>query len=141
MYNVGKEYKILVDNENITIDGKEYKAFEYAVLAVDGREKTTEIYADDRLSETLIGSTHKFVLTIKNEDDEKVLATVERTIKLPSDTARWMISLAALAGGAENVFVPNPVFFEEEAAEAAAEEAAQESTESTDVTTEEVKTE
>lgn len=114
MYNVGKEYKILIDNESITVDGKNYEAFEYAKLTIDGREKKIEVYADDRLAETLVGSTHKFVLTVMNEDDEKVISTVERSIKLPSDTARWMISLAAFAGGAENVFVPNPVFSEEE---------------------------
>ena len=134
MYNVGKEYKILLDNESITVDGKNYEAFEYATLQIDGREKKLEVYADDRLAETLVGSTHKFVLTVMNEDDEKVLATVERSIKLPSDTARWMISLAALAGGSENVFVPNPVFFDEEKeaadeAEAAKDEQAAEDTE------------
>ena len=141
MYNIGKEYKILLDNESITIDGKKYEAFEYAVLAIDDREKKTEVYAEDRLAETLIGASHKFVLTVMNEDDEKVIATVERTVKLPSDTARWMISLAAFAGGAENIFVPNPVFFEEEnAKDEPADEKAQEETteeESGDLTDEE----
>lgn len=115
MYNIGREYKVLLDNETVAVDGTEYPAVPYAELTIDGNEnKKTEIFADDRIVEKMVGSRHSLMLTIMNEDDGKVIRTVERTFKLNVDTRKWMISLAAVAGGAENIFVPNPLADEDE---------------------------
>lgn len=111
MYNIGKEYTIVVDNDAVTIDGREYSAIPYGALVIDGDEKKAlEIWEDDRLLHKLTGANHKLVVKVLNEDDESVLSTVEHSIKLDFNTKRWMISLPAIVAGAENVLVENPVY-------------------------------
>ena len=115
MYDIGKEYTVLIDNETVTIDGKEYPAVEYADLVVDGEEnKAISFEMDDRLIQKMVGNGHTLRVKILKDDQETVTGTVERHIKLNIDTKAWMISLPAIVGEAPNIFIPNPLYSEEE---------------------------
>ena len=115
MYDIGKEYNVLIDNETVTIDGKEYPAVEYADLIVDGNEaKALSFEADDRLIQKMVGNGHTLRVKILKDDQETVVKTVERKIKLTVDPKAWMISLPAVVGEAPNIFIPNPLYSEEE---------------------------
>ncbi len=114
MYDIGKEYNVLVDNETVTIDGKEYPTVEYADLVVDGDEKKPLSFeADDRLVQKMVGKGHTLRVNILKDDQETLVKTIERHIKLNVDTRAWMISLPAVVGEAPNIFIPNPLFSEE----------------------------
>ncbi len=130
MYHIGKEYRVILDNETVTIDGREYAAVEYGSLILDGNEaKALEIWEDDRLLQPFVGASHTLTLNVLNDDDE-IVETIERKIQLDFDTRQWMVSLAALAGKSENLLIPNPMYSgepeivpdEEEATEAGVDE-------------------
>ena len=125
MYHIGKEFNVLLDNETVTVDGTDYPMIDYAMLTIDGDDdKEIEIMADDRIIRKMVGKKHKLVLKIMAEDEETVVKTVERTITLNVDTKAWMVSLPAVANEAENIFVPNPAYSEDDEPEAVPEEEA-----------------
>jgi hypothetical protein len=111
MYHIGKEYSVFLDNETVTINGGEYAAVGYGSLTIDGDEKQSlDFWADDRVIRKVLGKTHKLSVKILDEDDDSVIRTIERTVSLSIDTRAFMISLAAIAGEAEDIFVPNPLY-------------------------------
>jgi len=110
MYEIGKEYSVLIDNETVTIGGNEYAAVGYATLTVDGDDaKPLSFEADDRLVQKMVARSHTLSVNILGEDGETVVKTVERRIKLNADAAAWMISLPAVAAEAPEIFIPNPL--------------------------------
>jgi hypothetical protein len=111
MYDIGKEYSILIDNETVEIDGREYPTIVYGSLVIDGNEKdAADIWEDDRVLRKLTGVSHTLSVRTLDEDDDSVLATVERQVRLDFDARAMMISLPAIAGGAENILIPNPSY-------------------------------
>jgi hypothetical protein len=113
MYNIGREYGILLDNGKTTIGGEEYRAIPYGLLVIDGDEKNPlEFWEDDRLLHKLTGKTHTFTVKILDEDDESVIGTVQRVVTLDFDTRRWMLSLPAMAiaGRVDEILVANPAY-------------------------------
>lgn len=111
MYNIGKEYSVLLDNGAVTIDGKKYAPVAYGALVVDGDEKNpADIWEDDRMLHKFTGVAHTFTLKVLDEDDDSVVETIERAVRLDFDTRQYMISLAAIAGKAENVLAGNPMY-------------------------------
>lgn len=114
MYHIGREYSVLLDNETVTIDGREYPVIAYGSLIIDGDEKNAaDIWENDRLLQKFVGTNHTLRVLVLNEDDGSVLNTAERRIKLDFDTSEWMISLAAVAGESENILIPNPAYTQE----------------------------
>lgn len=115
MYEIGKEYDVLIDNETVTIDGREYPAIEYASVVVDGGEdKPLAFEAEDRLIRKMAGRGHTLRVNILAGDGETVTRTIERQIKLNVDTKAWMISLPAVAAEAPGIFIRNPARAEQE---------------------------
>ncbi|MDR3322357.1 MAG: hypothetical protein LBS93_07905 [Synergistaceae bacterium] len=106
MHSIGKEYNVLLDNMPVTIGGVEYGALAGASLSVDGI-KVSNMRPDARATQKMVGGTHRIRLEIL-KNDKSVERTVERTVKLTLDMKAWMISLPALAGGADDIFIPRP---------------------------------
>jgi hypothetical protein len=112
MYRIGKEYEVFIDNETVTIDGERYEAVKYGSFVVDSGGKAADIWEYDRVIRKMTGRSHKFTVNILNEEDDSIIDTVERTVILNVDTRKWMVSLAAIANGGDNVFIPNPNYVE-----------------------------
>jgi hypothetical protein len=107
MYNIGKEYNVLLDNKTVSIDGVEYPMLETVSLTLDGVKKN-DVKADARAAHKMVGKSHKIKIDVLR-GDKSVEKTVERTVKFSMNMRAWMISLPALAGGAKNIYVPSPV--------------------------------
>jgi hypothetical protein len=107
MYNIGKEHDVLFDNNSASIDGRDYASIAGGSLQADGGKKSV-IRPGGRISQKMVGKRHRLKLDIM-DGGGSVLRTVERTVSLNVDMKRWMISLPALASGAENIFVSRPV--------------------------------
>lgn len=114
MYDIGKEYSVLIDNDTVTIDGRKYPAIEYADLVIDGEKKALFFQEEDRLIRKLVGKEHTLLVKVLDDDEETVVETVERRVKLDVNTKAWMISLPAIVGGAPDIFIPNPLYSEED---------------------------
>lgn len=108
MFEIGREFDVLIDNEAVTINDREYPNVQYANVVLDGEGKPLFFEADDRLIRKMAGKKHTLRVDILDDDQETVTKTVERQIKLNSDTKAWMISLPAVVGEAPDVFLPNP---------------------------------
>lgn len=114
---VGKDHEVLLDNKTATIDGREYQEIAYLNLIVDGNEaKSIEFYAGDRDVVQLRGPKHTLKIQVMDEDTEEVLSTTERTLDLGT-VSSLMISLPAVAGGAQNILLPLPQVEPPEASE------------------------
>ncbi|MDR1481228.1 MAG: hypothetical protein LBI74_01225 [Synergistaceae bacterium] len=115
MYNIGREYSVLLDNGTVTIDGREYPVIAYGSLIIDGDErKAIDIWEDDRLLQKLVGTSHTLRVLVLDEDDDSAQKTAERKIEMDFDTREWMISLAAIAGESERILIPNPIYIGEQ---------------------------
>ena len=78
LYYIGKEHEVLLDNKNVTIEGREYQEIPYMNVVVDGDEdKALEFYAGDRDVVKLKGPSHTLKISVINEDTEEVTKTVE----------------------------------------------------------------
>ena len=111
MYGIGREYTFLLDNGTVEIEGRRYETIAYGSLTVDGDEKKAlEIWEGDRLIHKITGASHTFTVVSRNEDDESVIASADRTITLDFNTRQLMISLPAILGGAENFLIENPLY-------------------------------
>ena len=107
MYNIGKEHDVLFDNNSASIGGIDYAPVAGGSLQADGGKKSV-IRPDGRISQKMVGTKHRLKLDII-DGGGSVSRTAERTVSLNVDMKRWMISLPALASGAENIFVPRPL--------------------------------
>ncbi|MDR1916970.1 MAG: hypothetical protein LBQ58_10400 [Synergistaceae bacterium] len=114
MYNIGKEYDVVIDNETVTVGGTEYAAVGYAAIVIDGDEnRAVDIWADDRIIRKMVGANHRLVVKVLNEDDDSVVKSVERSLKLDFNTKALMISIPALVSESSNILVSNPNYSEE----------------------------
>jgi hypothetical protein len=109
MYNIGKEYNVLLDNKTVTIDGIVYPMLDAVSLTVDGVKKN-DVRADVRVAQKMVGKSHRIKLEVLN-GDKSVAKTVERTVRFDLNMSAWMISLPALAAEATDIYVPSPVIF------------------------------
>ena len=91
LYYIGKEHEVLLDNKNVTIEGREYQ----------------EIYAGDRDVVKLKGPSHTLKISVINEDTEEVTKTVEYKLSLRSISST-MYSLPAIVESAPNAELPLP---------------------------------
>lgn len=108
LFYIGKQHEVLLDNKEVEIAGKSYKAPEYMVVTINGdEEKSMEFYPDDRDVVKLDGPTHSIKVAVVNEDTEEVIKTVERSFNF-GRTSALMISLPALLEGAPDVYLPLP---------------------------------
>lgn len=115
MYEIGKEHSVLIDNETVTIGGKEYQAIDRADVILDGNEdKKLSFEADDRLIQKMVGRSHTLRVKILGDDEETVIGTVERHIKININTQALMLSLPAIVEEAPEIFIPNPLFSPQE---------------------------
>lgn len=108
LFYFGREHDVLIDNRTVTIGGVEYKEIEYINVVVDGdEEKSGEYYAGDRDMIKLKGPSHKIKVIVMDEDSEKVIKTVERSLNI--GTARGvMYSLPAIVAEASEITLPMP---------------------------------
>jgi hypothetical protein len=111
MYDIGKEYDVIIDNQRTSIEGTEYGPIPYCSLVIDGDErKPVDIWAEDRVIQKMVTETHSFVIKILDEEDDSVISVIERTVTLDGYTRARMISLPAIVGEAAEIFIPNPLF-------------------------------
>lgn len=108
LYYIGKEHEVLLDNKNVTIEGREYQEIPYMSVVVDGDEdKALEFYAGDRDVVKLKGPSHTLKISVINEDTEEVTKTVEYKLSLGSISST-MYSLPAIVESAPNAELPLP---------------------------------
>ena len=108
LFYIGKQHEVLLDNKEVEIAGKSYKAPEYMVVTINGdEEKSMEFYPEDRDVVKLNGPTHSIKIAVINEDTEAVIKTVERSFNF-GRTPALMISLPALLEDAPDVYLPLP---------------------------------
>ncbi len=101
LFWIGREHQIYLDNK--TLD--DYKALEQVNVSLNGGE-IVELMARDRDVRKVVGP--KFELKAEVFDDNgEIINTITKTIE-PKCSKDIMISLPALAGGAESFILPSP---------------------------------
>ncbi|MDR1965382.1 MAG: hypothetical protein LBQ36_01615 [Synergistaceae bacterium] len=108
MHAIGREFDVMIDNHAVDIGGSRHDAIAYGSVSIDGDAKGFDVWADDRVIKKMVGASHKLTIKILNEDDDSVIRTIERDIKIDFDTRAEMVSIAAIASGAPDILTPNP---------------------------------
>ena len=85
LYHSGKGYTLIFDNRNITLGEKSYKAPEYVQVTLDGKGRPLEIMGGDRDIMTVMGKKHVLKVDILSDDEETVMATIERPFTVRYD--------------------------------------------------------
>ena len=101
LYHSGKGYTLIFDNRNITLGEKSYKAPEYVQVTLDGKGRPLEIMGGDRDIMTVMGKKHVLKVDILSDDEETVMATVERPFSVRYDGGNLLNIPAFLSGDAE----------------------------------------
>lgn len=98
MFLIGKQHIILLDNKTVEVDGKTYSAFSIVEVKVDKRP-FLELAARDRDKEEVMGQKHK--ITVRYMDKSYEEHTIVKKFKVPLGHDMVLISVPALAGGAD----------------------------------------
>ena len=101
LYHSGKGYTLIFDNRNITLGEKSYKAPEYVQVTLDGKGRPLEIMGGDRDIMTVMGKKHVLKVNILSDDEETVMATVERPFVVRYYGGNLLNIPAFLSGDAE----------------------------------------
>ena len=101
LYQSGKGYTLIFDNRNITLGEKSYEAPEYIQVTLDGKGRPLEIMGGDRDIMTVMGKKHVLKVEILSDDEETVMATVERPFVVRYDGGNLLNIPAFLSGDAE----------------------------------------
>jgi hypothetical protein len=100
MYNLGKGHVLLLDNNTLTAAGSEYRYLKAALVTVDGGEEL-ELYGRGRDKVEVKGRRHRIVLKLP-AGTVPAERTVTESFTLGNRQRMMLISLPALAGGAED---------------------------------------
>jgi hypothetical protein len=101
LYQSGKGYTLIFDNRNITLGEKSYEAPEYIQVTLDGKGRPLEIMGGDRDIMTVMGKKHVLKVDVLSDDEETVMATVERPFVVRYDGGNLLNIPAFLSGDAE----------------------------------------
>ena len=101
LYQSGKGYTLIFDNRNITLGEKSYEAPEYIQVTLDRKGRPLEIMGGDRDIMTVMGKKHVLKVEILSDDEETVMATVERPFVVRYDGGNLLNIPAFLSGDAE----------------------------------------
>ena len=101
MFWIGREHRVFLDNKTLG----DYAALEQVNVRVNGGE-AAELMARERDVRNAVGPEFELQAEVFDEDGE-VVNRITRTIR-PGCSKDIMISLPALAGGAEDFIVPAP---------------------------------
>ena len=101
LYHSGKGYTLIFDNRNITLGEKSYKAPEYVQVTLDGKGRPLEIMGGDRDIMTVMGKKHVLKVDILSDDEETVMATIERPFTVRYDGGNLLNIPAFLSGDAD----------------------------------------
>jgi hypothetical protein len=116
MYKIGREFDVIIDNWDSSIDGAKYGAMGYGMVVIDGDEKKGfNMWAKDRVIKKMIGTNHRLSVRVMNEADDSVTKIAEREITLGFNERTMMISIPAVIGDSPNILTPNPLYSPEPA--------------------------
>jgi hypothetical protein len=119
MYHIGKEFEVIIDNGPVSAGDVRYEAMSYGTVHIDedtkGFEMRSDEIANDRITKKMVGKKHKLSVKIINEDDDSVLKTVERDITIDFNPKAEMVSISAIIAEADNILIPNPLYYGEPA--------------------------
>ena len=101
LFYIGREHQIFLDNKTFG----EYKALEQVNVSINGG-RAVELMSRERDMKKAVGPTFELKAEVFDEDGE-IVNTITRTLTLGC-SKDVMISLPALAGGAEGFVLPAP---------------------------------
>jgi len=101
LYQSGKGYTLIFDNRSITLGEKSYEAPEYIQVTLDGKGRPLGIMGGDRDIMTVMGKKHVLKVDVLSDDEETVMATVERPFVVRYDGGNLLNIPAFLSGDAE----------------------------------------
>jgi hypothetical protein len=111
MHRIGKEFDVLIDNGTVSIDGVKYAGMEYGNVTIDGDDKRGfDMWSNDRVIKKMVGTKHKLLIKVLNEDDDSVIKSVEREITLDFNPRAEMVSVSAIIAEANNIRTQNPLY-------------------------------
>lgn len=119
MFFIGRGHTVYIDNKTVEYDGQSYKAFNKAVVYVDG-ERIAKLATRERGKATVIGQKFTMTLELTREKGGET-ETMELTYKLPRTWDGIVISLPAYLND-----LPEDIWMTEFIAQATEEEAADE---------------
>jgi len=96
LFLLGKEHQLFIDNQNVTVSGRELAPIESLRVSVAGGEPM-EFMADDR-DVTVVRGPRASIRVEVLDQDGKVLKTVDASLSFSFED-RAMISLPALVEG------------------------------------------
>lgn len=100
LYHTGKIHSILIDNNNISIEGKEYKALDIVEFSIDGQEPEELTKKSRGQSDDVKGQVHtiKVVYTDKSWNEYEI---VEK-FRVPVNANMMIIYLPVLVSEPDN---------------------------------------
>ena len=104
LYNSGKGYDLLLDNQIVDIDGITYKPSGTVRVSVDGGD-AIELWSDDRGMTTVKGKKHKIRIEVLDEKEEQVISSLEKQFSIDPEKGN-LFSIPAILGGASNWIIP-----------------------------------
>ena len=101
LFWIGREHQIYLDNKTLN----DYSALEQVNVSLNGGE-VVELMKRDRDMKKVVGPKFELKAEVFDENGE-IINTITKTIE-PKCSKDIMISLPALAGGAESFILPSP---------------------------------
>ena len=101
LFYIGREHQIFLDNKTLN----DYSALEQVNVSLNGGE-VVELMKRDRDMKKVVGPKFELKAEVFDENGE-IINTITKTIE-PKCSKDIMISLPALAGGAESFILPSP---------------------------------
>ncbi|MBN1333827.1 MAG: hypothetical protein JW971_08670 [Synergistales bacterium] len=104
LYNSGKGYDLLLDNQTVNIDGIIFEASGTVRVSVDGGEPI-ELWIDDRGMTTVRGKKHSIRIEVLDENEEQVISSVEKSFVIDTEKGN-LFSIPAILGGSSDWVIP-----------------------------------
>lgn len=100
LYNSGKGYDLLLDNQTVTLGGIEYEAKGTVRVYIDNQEPL-DLWIDDRDVSSVMGKEHTIKVELLDETEEKVLQSREDTFIIDPKKGT-LFSMPGFLGGSEH---------------------------------------
>jgi len=100
LYNSGKGYNLLLDNQTVTINGVTFEPTGTVFVSVDDGEPV-ELWVDDRGMATVKGKKHVLKIEVLDEDENMVLYSVEKRFSIDPEKGTLFSIPAIIAGSSE----------------------------------------
>jgi hypothetical protein len=99
LYNSGKGYDLLLDNQTVILGGIEYPAKGTVRVYIDNQDPL-DLWIDDRDVSSVMGKEHTMRVELLDEAEEKVLQSREETFTIDPKKGT-LFSMPGFLGGSQ----------------------------------------